>query len=587
MAPICLDLHGPAAQLGAGTADGSGTVVFTFTPPDLSADVAVTFQAIGRSGATVYKSQAVADTLSDPDRDADADGLDALAEWSLGTNPTSADTDSDGIRDGSEGAYGTSPLLADTDGDLLADGAELTAGTDPLLSDTDHDGLLDGEDLASGASPLLADTDADGLGDLDEVRVYGSDPAHGDSDADGISDPAELVLGSSLTSADTDADGTPDGLEDPDGDGVPTLSELWLGMDPSLADTDADGTPDGAEDADLDEVTLAEEVAAGSSPWSWDSDNDGLTDALEVLFALNPQSANTDADQCLDLDEFFLDIADPHLADSDGDGLADGAPGGAEDHDGDGLWDDLESECGTALNNPDSDNDGVLDGADDSDGDGLSNLAELRTAGSESPLRCNDASTYGATPDGQQDADADNVTNAAERAAGTNLLHWDTDNDGAWDYDELSQGTNPLLPDSNGDGVGDAHHLLVQKPGIEVLTESGFNAAIATGTPVLVLFTAPDSPMSQVAEFSLYKSDPFLAPGLRRAVHVATTPAGVTAPARTFAMNGPFLVAPTLALFDGAGNLIGTPRGPMGMFAENFDYLRAVRADLADGVLGN
>ena len=73
-----------------------------------------------------------ADALLDLDRD----GLTALAEFQLGTNPRLADTDGDGLSDGEEvgcqrGGYCTSPLLADTDGDGIRDLTEIITGSDP------------------------------------------------------------------------------------------------------------------------------------------------------------------------------------------------------------------------------------------------------------------------------------------------------------------------------------------------------------------------------------------------------------------------------------------------------------------------
>lgn len=68
--------------------------------------------------------------------DQDLDGLTALEEFNLGTNPNVADTDGDNILDGEEIIPGkdgfiTSPLLADTDSDGLNDGLEISVGSDP------------------------------------------------------------------------------------------------------------------------------------------------------------------------------------------------------------------------------------------------------------------------------------------------------------------------------------------------------------------------------------------------------------------------------------------------------------------------
>ena len=73
------------------------------------------------------------------DGDADADGINNLDEYGLGTNPIIGDTDTDGLLDGWERLYGFNPLspsgdneaLADPDGDGFDNLAEHTAGTNP------------------------------------------------------------------------------------------------------------------------------------------------------------------------------------------------------------------------------------------------------------------------------------------------------------------------------------------------------------------------------------------------------------------------------------------------------------------------
>ena len=90
--------------------------------------------------------------------DVDGDGLTALEEYNIGTNPNLADTDGDGVADGDEVADGRiSPLDADSDGDGLIDGDELRAGTDPGNQDSDGDGIVDGDEIDLGLDPLTAD----------------------------------------------------------------------------------------------------------------------------------------------------------------------------------------------------------------------------------------------------------------------------------------------------------------------------------------------------------------------------------------------------------------------------------------------
>ena len=68
--------------------------------------------------------------------DKDEDGLTALEEYTLGSNPFQADSDGDGLGDKEESiagddGYVTSAMAADTDGDLLRDAVEIATGTDP------------------------------------------------------------------------------------------------------------------------------------------------------------------------------------------------------------------------------------------------------------------------------------------------------------------------------------------------------------------------------------------------------------------------------------------------------------------------
>ncbi len=65
--------------------------------------------------------------------DGDGDGLCDVDEAALGNDPLNADTDGDSLNDKAEiEVHGTDPLLADTDGDSFGDGTELRKGSDPL-----------------------------------------------------------------------------------------------------------------------------------------------------------------------------------------------------------------------------------------------------------------------------------------------------------------------------------------------------------------------------------------------------------------------------------------------------------------------
>ncbi len=94
-----------------------------------------------------------------------------------------------------------------------------------------------------------------------------SDPLVPDTDGDGVSDGQEVSLGMSPAKADTDGDGLPDGWE------------VQNNLDPlSVAGNDgASGDPDG------DGVDNSAECALGTDPHLSDTDNDGLSDGQEAV----------------------------------------------------------------------------------------------------------------------------------------------------------------------------------------------------------------------------------------------------------------------------------------------------------------
>ncbi|NNC89868.1 MAG: arylsulfatase [Akkermansiaceae bacterium] len=140
----------------------------------------------------IWEIRFFGDTGRDGTLDFDTDGLDDLAEFTNGTDPTEPDSDGDGLDDGPEVAGGTNPNDRDTDNDGLEDGVETDTGTflsatdtgtDPLDPNTDGDRVKDGGEVRRGTDPTdPADYPelpnvifimADDLG-IGEVGAYGS-----------------------------------------------------------------------------------------------------------------------------------------------------------------------------------------------------------------------------------------------------------------------------------------------------------------------------------------------------------------------------------------------------------------------------
>ena len=118
----------------------------------------------------------------------------------------------------------------------------------------------------------------------------------------------------------------PTALADADGDGLPE----WWEIDHGLSDNNA---ADAAADPDLDGLTNAQEFARGTNPHLADTDGDGLLDGVETNTGIyvsptntgtNPLLADTDGDTLSDGAELALvPPTNPLLADTDGDGAPD------------------------------------------------------------------------------------------------------------------------------------------------------------------------------------------------------------------------------------------------------------------------
>lgn len=193
-----------------------------------------------------------------------------------------------------------------------------------------------------------------------------------------------------------------------------------------------------SSDANFDALSVAR-VRADISDDDEDRDGDGLLDAEERRYGTDPLRADTDADGLRDGAEAFVHLTDPARADTDRDGAGDGA----------------EVAAGTDPRDPDTDDDGLLDGEElvggcpdplrfDSDDDGLADGAERAVHGTDPCLA---------------DSDEDGSADGDEVNAGTNPADPDTDDDGVLDGEEMALGTDPVDPDTDDDGLDDGDEV--------------------------------------------------------------------------------------------------------------------------------
>ena len=227
------------------------------------------------------------------------------------------------------------------------------------------------------------------------------------------------------------------------------------------------------QDGDLVSLSLSGYLNAGSA--IGDNGRAPLSVANTLDLRVFVPEADFDSDGISNQWEFKLANLNPTLADSDGDGIADGQ----EDSDGDGLINLDEIAQGTKLDVNDTDSDGLSDGSEvhdhntnplvaDTDGDGLSDGQEVSSIPSSDPNnRDSDGDTIedkdevdnGMNPsnpaDASQDKDNDGLTNLEEIQLGTGVNNPDSDNDTISDGQEVSQGSDPLKKDTDDDGLDD------------------------------------------------------------------------------------------------------------------------------------
>ena len=309
--------------------------------------------------------------------DTDADGLSDYAEFSStcnlgGSNASNPDTDSDGLTDLEEAgdnfmwegeAYSTSPCMFDTDNDGLEDGEEVVAGADNFLthankSDTDDDGLVDGQEVLfvprpfqNPTNPLLNDTDADGMLDGWEMQVKSAEdntnshslwvatstwerPGCESTQSNSCTmQPGGYVWlnwlgGFALEPKFQVSEMNLTGFQMPSSSLCDGCNGRWA-LDPSLSSLKDDTF-------DIDNDTLANGMEApdrwDTNPVDDDTDGDMLPDGWEVYYSQLAFENGLADNETVGV-YGARGVMDPAMADSDLDGIDDGA----EDPDNDGL----------------------------------------------------------------------------------------------------------------------------------------------------------------------------------------------------------------------------------------------------------
>jgi hypothetical protein len=205
----------------------------------------------------------------------------------------------------------------------------------------------------------------------------------------------------------------------------------------SATDTDGDGLTDAQESTGSENDHYANRP---TDPMKADTDNDGLKDGAEVnTHRTDPNSPDTDADALTDGREVNTTRTNPTKADTDADALTDGR------------------EVNTTRTNPtkaDTDGDRLTDGREvnttrtnatkaDTDADGLTDGREVLQVATSKYNRCH-------TSPVRRDTDKDGLTDGAEVLRWrTNPCDWDTDNGGFSDGREIKAGSDPLNPRSS------------------------------------------------------------------------------------------------------------------------------------------
>jgi formylglycine-generating enzyme required for sulfatase activity len=519
--------HGTQATV---TATPGGGYVFTAWTGDASGD-------ISPLSVLMNGNKNVGATFGPDTRDPDGDGLSNYDEIvTRSTDPTKADTDGDGYSDGYEVQFTSNPLSATSfplytltlvgggsaTGGVFTKSGNLGHGTQATVTATPGAGyvltawtgdasgdvsplslLMNGnKNVGATFGPDTRDPDIDGLSNYDEIVTRGTDPAKADTDGDGYSDGYEAQFTSNPLSATSFP--------------LYTLTLIGGGSATGGVFTKSGNLAHGTQ------ATVTATPGAGYVFTAWTGDASGDVSPLRLLMnghknvgaTFGPDTRDPDIDGLSNYDEIVTRGTNPAKADTDGDGLSDGAELGLGRYSavlGSRTWEQSRvdagsrggalatfvsaEEWGLALQSmgesPLQNVTGLWIGATDSTVEGTWKWAGGETFGfsnwaSGQPDNLNDqdfAAVAGdlggslgkwhdyrstVTLDGyvleqgyatlplNPDSDGDGLNDGQERAARTHPGVADSDGDGLSDALEVLQSlTNPLMADSDGDGIGD------------------------------------------------------------------------------------------------------------------------------------
>ena len=393
-----------------------------------------------------------------------------------GTPYTAATWTSSG---GSTFQYSSDGSNADEDNDGLTAMQEYSVATDPFNPDSDYDGLTDGEELTlSSTNPADWDSNDDGYSDYDAAHnffgvsygVPGSLPNFAgatfyDYDGDGLKNPVDpYPMDHTNNNADGDSDGIPD-YQDPypeDPYNYSNVNNCWWYNDVIL-DYDSDGVLNYAD-------------AWPTSHWNenLDGDGDGILNQYDpyeddptnfspvnqIIWGANV-NGDADGDGWANWGDDF-----PYLSsedDTDWDGIDDDIDPVPGDYSNpsqiNGIWwsklalGDADGDSILNFYDPepyppaDADSDGIPDTADPAQTDATNYSAHNSTAWYTAALADNDGDTiknfYDAYPsdpyNGNTDVDDDGYTNDVDPAI-TDPTNQSTINGIKWYYNALGDG---------------------------------------------------------------------------------------------------------------------------------------------------